>query len=135
MNFFKRNRKINFEKEDLVLCKIALITEYKILEYGTSNTSWDYHDKTTWDELPGIRILIRYDSRHYYEPNDYFELFERRNYQKGYDFLKEGDLFVKETDNIPIQHCKKIILTEKELKTKRITLKRIKELEDLLNSK
>jgi len=135
MNFFKRNRKISFQEEDLVLCRIALVTDYKILEYGTRNTSWDYHDQTTWRVLPEVRILIREGAEYYYEPHEHFELFGKRRYKKGHGFLKEGDRFVVETNNIPIQYCTEITLTEKELKTKKITLKRIKELENLLNSK
>lgn len=134
MNIFKRNKKINFEKEDLVLCRIALITDYKVLAYGTRFTSWDYQTETTWRILPEIRILIRGDSERYYEPNDYFNLYEKREYQKGHEFLREGERFVKQTDNMPIQYIANITLTQKELKTKKISLKRIKEIEDLLNS-
>lgn len=135
MDFFKRNRKISFEKEDLVLCKIALVTDYKILEYGDENTWWDYCSETLWITFPKTRILIRTNSDCYYEPDDYFNIFERRKYQMGHRYLKVGERFVKETNNIPIQYLKTIILTKKELKTKKISLKRIKELENLLNSK
>jgi len=134
MNFFKRNRKINFEKEVLVLCRIALVTDYKILEYGDENTWWDYHSETFWSILPETRILIRSRSDYYYEP-DTFWAWTSIRYQKGYKFLKIGEKFVEKTDDIPIQHIENITLTERKLKTKKISLKRIKELENLLNSK
>lgn len=134
MNIFKRNKKINFEKEDLVLCKIALVTDCKIVGYG--NNIWDYSVERTFCVLPEIRILIREFSK-YIEPDDYinFKIFRERTYKTKENYLTIGDRIVKETNNIPIQHLKKIPLTEKERRTGRITLKRIKELEDLLNSK
>ena len=135
MNFFKRNRKINFEKEKLVLCRIGLVTDYKILEYGTSYTSWDYKAKTTWQSFPEIRILVKTRFGFYYEPEDFLGLYRDKHYNKGYENVEVGEKFVEKTNDLPIQYFKDIVLTKRELRTKKISLKRIKELENLLNSK
>lgn len=75
------------------------------------------------------KILKKCGSR-YYKPdnNDFFYLAIDAD-----TFLFVGDEFV-ETD-IPMIDCSEIILTKKELKTSKISLKRIREIEDLLNSK
>lgn len=132
-NFFSRYRRINFEKNDLVICRINLITKYEILEYGNSHTSWDYHDKTTWVVLPKIRILIR-GGYYYYEPDEFYDYFGRTLYQGNHNLLRKGDKFVNEVSPKAIQYIRGITLTEKEQRTKKITIKRIKELENFLNS-
>ncbi len=49
-------------------------------------------------------------------------------------FVRMGDEFVKVLTTLPIQYNSCIELTDKELRTGKITLKRIRELENLLNS-
>lgn len=127
MNIIKRNKKINFEEVDLVLCKIALVTERTVLP----NADIRYEFRI----FPEIRILARKFSKFYFEPINYSKDWKEPDYGKLYSGLDVGDRFVESTDNIPIQRIPGIPFTEKELKTKKITLKRIKELEDLLNSK
>ena len=78
---FFRDRKIDFSKEELVSCKLAIFVDRSI---------WLSFDKT--------RILIRRTDGLYYEPGCSEEV-----YQKGYGSLKRGEKFVEKTDDIPIQ--------------------------------
>lgn len=141
----KKTPKINFEEEKLVVCYFSVITDYK---------EWYEGDRTYWraSEIPlsGIRILVKEERRYsydkYYEPEellkDYkpaegLEFYGKKFY---YDSIKElngvGDLKVNPLHNeLPIQYLTQIELTAEELTTKEITLERIKELENLLNSK
>ena len=130
MNIFKQNKKINFRKDDLVLCRIGIVVNTQIEKVSNTNTSWDYSQKTTYLPIKEKRILIRYYGR-YYEPEDH-----RYSYARKKDsFNTIGDKIVIETDNIPIQYIEEIPLTEKEKRRGKISFRRIKELENLLNSK
>ena len=132
MSIFKRNKKINFEEVNLILCKLCMITEYETLY-----NPWRVKAKKI--AFPETRILVRlHDNHHFYEPNNYSESWREPDYSLyNIDEIVRyhlGMKLVEKTDGIPIQRIPGITFTEKELKTKKISLKRIKEIEDLLNS-
>lgn len=127
LNFFKR-KQVNFQNKSLVICKMGIVTK--------KENSWDkWGEYIEWKSiaLPKYRILV--SGRKYikfYEP-DRSKIYYPSNYSYKRR-VKIGDLVVK-TATIPIQYVQFIKLTEEEERTKTITIERIKELEDLLNSK
>lgn len=134
--FRKKTPKINFEEEKLVLCYLELITDYK--EWIEGNI---IHWKALHEKIPKIRILVKEKAAfwdRYYEPEELLkDAYHRKCY---YDCISKvegvGDFLVTPLHKgLPIQYLPRISLTEEESMTKEITLERIKELEDLLNSK
>ena len=118
-----RKRKINFMNEQLVVCKVAILIESEIPDEVSTFA------KAFWLTFPETRILIKKDDGFYYEPNGYSD----RKYQKGCESLKNGSKFVEKECNL-IQEIDSIPWSEKEWRTKKISIKRIREVEKLLNS-
>lgn len=129
----KKTSKINFEEEKLVACYFAVITDHD---------KWYSGDEVYWEssvrKLPGIRILVKKGSAYtyYYEPEEALKSDGKYYYDRVKFLDGVGNRIVIPLYNgLPIQYLNEIKLTAEELATKRITLERIKELENLLNSK
>ena len=135
MNGLRQYRKIDFRRTKLVICKLAIVVKSEILEYGNRDTWWDYHHKSTWEKLPKLKILCKTKYGEFYlRWEDYFSTKASEVYSKDRFDTEVGDLFVLETNDIPIQFDSRITLTEKEKREGKITLKRIEELEKVINS-
>lgn len=130
----RKTPKINFEEKKLVLCYLEVITDYKRWIEG-DRTHW----KTSQRTIPRIRILVKekevfWDK--YYEPEESLKDYGKCYYDCISKVEGVGDRIVTPLHKgLPIQYLTEINLTAEETMTKEITLERIKELEDLLNSK
>lgn len=128
--FLKKIKKINFQENRLVVCELATVIGKKVLEYGTRYTSWDYHEKVTYVRSKRKRILIWERLDCYGDPLE--EIHQDLIYHES-DMADVGEVFVCKPKNLLIQYDPRITLTEKEKKTKKISLKRLEEIEGLLS--
>lgn len=133
MSFFKRLRKINFQEKKLVICELGTIISKKGVKlHNTGDRLHDFGVETTCRPMKDYRILIMISENSFYEPQ---KIKKSHIYHRFKAFHEIGDIVVARCSNIPIQYCTNIKLTEKENKTKRISLERIEELENQLNCK
>lgn len=126
---FRKFRKIDFKENRLVICTTKVITARKKLDEYTVEL------RSTPSKY---RILIEHKKySHTYmgqdpmKPNRYYRWTKLR---KGMFYGDVGETIIYNFGGVPIESDSRIILTEREKKTGKISLKRIEELEEILNS-
>ena len=126
---FRKFRKIDFKENRLVICTTKVITARKKLDEYTEEI------RSTPSKY---RILIEhriysntYMGQDPMKPDMYYRWTKLR---KGMFYGDVGETIIYNFGGVPIESDARIVLTEKEKKTGRISLKRIQELEKTLNS-
>ena len=126
---FRKFRKISFRENRLVICTTRVIFSRKKLDEYTDEI------KSTPSKY---RILIEHKiNSHTYmgqdpmKPNMYYRWTKLR---EGQFYGNIGETIIYNFGGVPIESDSRIILTEREKKTGKISLKRIEELEEILNS-
>lgn len=125
---FRNFRKISFKENRLVICTTRVIEGKKRI---------DKHKSIITSTLPEYRILIEHKTNGTYtgedpmKPNTHYRWTKLR---EGMFYGDVGETIIYTFGGIPIERDSRIVLTEKEKKTEKISLKRIEELEKILNS-
>jgi len=126
---FRKFRKVNFKENRLVICTTKKILSRKKLD--------EYTDEITSTPRK-YRILIEhktysntYMGQDPMKPKLYYRW---TKLQKGMFYGDVGETIIYNFGGVPIENDSRIILTEREKKTGKISLKRIEELEKFLNS-
>lgn len=125
---FRKFRKISFKENRLVICTTKVILGIEKVDKHTSKIT----------STPSkYRILIEHKKNGTYtgedpmKPNTYYRWTKLR---EGSFYGDVGETIIYNFGGFPIERDSRIVLTEKEKKTGKISLKRIEELEKILNS-
>ena len=99
------------------------------MERGHCYTDWHWRINIE-SRVINNEILAHYDDYLWYEP----KIGPKKLYPFGHGNGVIGTIFVKQKSNCRIEDDPRIILTEREKKTGRITFKRLRELEDAIDN-